>query len=224
MHAPLIEPSPVFTREEALAAGHTADAIRHRLETGTWRRLRRGIYVEGAHWAALGADPARQLALSVAAVQRRLTVPAWAAGLTAASLLGADVLTHPALLRLVTASPTGPRRGPGYAVVPVILPAHHRCVVDEVMLTSPARTVVDVARTVAPREAIVVADSIFRETRLRTAEVTQLLADLCRAPGIARAVRIAGLADGRAESPLESIGRFKPRWPAAVSRAAGVDP
>ena len=142
-------------------------------------------------------------------MQRRLTVPAWAAGLTAASLLGADVLTHPALLRLVTASPTSPRRGPGYAAVPVILPAHHRCVVDDVMLTSPARTVVDVARTVDPREAIVVADSMLRETRLRTAEVTQLLADLCRAPGIDRAVRIAGLADGRAESPLESIGRFR---------------
>ena len=75
MRTPPVVSVPLFTRAEALAAGHTADAIRHRLETGTWRRLRRGIYVAGA---ASATDPTSQFALRVAAV-RCLNVPSWAA-------------------------------------------------------------------------------------------------------------------------------------------------
>ena len=99
MHGPLIQPSHVFTREEALAAGYSADAIRHRIDRGTWLRLRHGVFVEGSAWAALAADPSRQLALEVAAVQRSLNVPVWAAGPTAATLHGADVLRPSSLLR-----------------------------------------------------------------------------------------------------------------------------
>ena len=208
MHAPLTGPYLGFTRGEALAAGHTADAIRHRLETGMWRRLRRGHYVEQSSWDALAAHPSRQVALSVAAAQRCLNVHTWAAGLTAATLHGADVLTAPAMLRFVTDDNAGRRRGPGYAVVRALLPAHHRCMMEGLPLTSPARTLVDVARTVAPREAIVVADSLMRQTPLHHADVSRVLADMRRAPGIDRAVRIAAFADGRAESPLESVGRL----------------
>ena len=100
------------------------------------------------------------------------------------------------------------RRGPGYAVVAVSLPAHHRWSCGGIPLTSPARTLVDVARTVTLREAIVVADSLFRQTRLRQDEVRQVLADMQRVAGIDRAVRIAAFADGRAESPLESLARL----------------
>jgi hypothetical protein len=136
-----------------------------------------------------------------------LNVPTWAAGLTAATLHGAGILTPPAMLRFVTDDNAGRRRGPGYAVVRVLLPPHHRSMVEGLSLTSRARTLVDVARTVASREAIVVADSLLRQTRLRHAEVSQVLADMQGAPGIDRAIRIAAFADGRAESPLESVGR-----------------
>ena len=130
IRTPLVEPYLGFTREEALAAGHSADAIRHRLETGTWRRLRRGHYVEQSSWDALARHPSRQFALSVAAVQRCLNVSTWAAGLTAATLHGAEVLTPSAMLRFVTDDSTGRRRGPGYAVVRVLLPPHHRCIME----------------------------------------------------------------------------------------------
>ncbi len=208
MRAALVEPSPVFTRAEARRAGFTADAIRHRLDTGAWRRLRRGIYVERSHWDALASDPRRRHALSVAAVQRCLAVPTWAAGLTAATLHGADVLTEPAVLRFICGVRAGRHRGPGYAVVPVLLLPYQCGVVGGIALTSPARTLVDVARAVPPRQAIVVADSLLRRTGVRESDVVRVLADLGSAPGIDRAVRVAGLADGRAESPLESIGRL----------------
>ena len=66
----------------------------------------------------------------------------------------------------------------------------------------------DVARTLTSREAIVVADSMLRITDLRPADITRVLSDLWCAAGIDKAVRIVELADGRAESPLESVGRL----------------
>lgn len=94
---------------------------------------------------------------------------------------------------------------------------------DGIRCTSLARTVVDLARTVAPEAALAAADAAlalvggdpweFDDTAEQA-----LLADLAdladrvrrlRLRGIVQARRIVGLADGRAQLPLESVTRYR---------------
>lgn len=91
---------------------------------------------------------------------------------------------------------------------------------DGIRCTSLARTVVDLARTVSPEAALAVADAAlalvggdpweFDDTAEQA-----LLADLAarvrrpRLRGIVQARRIVGLADGRAQLPLESVTRYR---------------
>jgi len=43
----------VFTRAEALAAGMSRHQIAHRVRTGSWRALRRAVYIQERRYAAL---------------------------------------------------------------------------------------------------------------------------------------------------------------------------
>jgi very-short-patch-repair endonuclease len=72
--------------------------------------------------------------------------------------------------------------------------------------TSRLRTVVDCARSLPFDEALCVADSALREGRVTRED---LVAAAARSPrtGRATAVRVAGLADGRAANPFESCLR-----------------
>lgn len=73
-------------------------------------------------------------------------------------------------------------------------------------VTTPIRTVLDCARTLPLGEALAVADSALRQ-RLIGPEELQRSADALAGPGRARCRRVANLADGRAESGLESVLR-----------------
>src|SRR5207245_1977185 len=66
--------------------------------------------------------------------------------------------------------------------------------------------VVDLARWVSFRGGVVVADSAMRLGVPRTA-LESVIRDCSRWPGIKKARRVVGFADGRAASPLESISR-----------------
>ncbi|WP_231610011.1 hypothetical protein [Rhodococcus sp. CX] len=78
---------------------------------------------------------------------------------------------------------------------------------DDMRVTSPARTVVDLARTVSEDEAVVIGDSALRH------DPGLCFDDLLDAPrtGIAAARRIVGFLDGRSESPGESLSRLRLR-------------
>lgn len=75
-----------------------------------------------------------------------------------------------------------------------------------VPVTSPARTVVDIARTRPFREGVIVADAVLHAGVPRASLEQQLLR--CRRwPGAARAASVIAFADERCESPLESLDR-----------------
>lgn len=76
-----------------------------------------------------------------------------------------------------------------------------------VPVTSPARTVVDVARA-DRREGIVVADAALRENLADEDGLTRALERAGGWCGVRAARGIVALADGRAESPLESLTRL----------------
>ena len=76
-------------------------------------------------------------------------------------------------------------------------------------LTSTARTVTDCAREWPLEDAVVAMDAALLAERTTTDELREAAAAMHHWPGAPRAVRAVSLADGRAESPLETRGRLR---------------
>jgi hypothetical protein len=75
-------------------------------------------------------------------------------------------------------------------------------------VTTAARTLVDVARSWAEVDAVAAMDAALLRGLTTRDELTRVLARQARVAGVPRSVRAVGLADGRAESWLESYGRL----------------
>lgn len=86
------------------------------------------------------------------------------------------------------------------------LPPDHVTVAHGVPVTTPARTVADLARMVSFRSGVVLADSALRLGERRD-EMERVL-DFCRRwPGRRRALLVMEFANPLAETPLESVSR-----------------
>lgn len=160
-------------------------------------RLRRGLH------AVPGDDQLRR----VAAATHRLD--AVASHETAAQLWGIPTLHHAGSAVHLTRR----RRSQGTARYPDVqvhhagLEATDMTVHSGIPVTTPARTVLDLARARSFRAGVVAADAALRINRC-TREELQAVADRCRRwPGVTRARDVVRLADPRAASPLESISR-----------------
>jgi hypothetical protein len=156
------------------------------LQAGTVLRLRRGAY------ALPGADPALRAAIQLGGVL---------ACTSAATSLGLPVLVTRGIHVVVP-------RGWSHASLAGVR-VHRRDLDPEErsgVATSLLRTVLDCARELPLREAVVVCDAALRagldEVCLRTAAV------LARGNGSAAIRAVVALADGRAESPIESCLRL----------------
>lgn len=82
-------------------------------------------------------------------------------------------------------------------------------IVDGMRVLSPARTVVDLARTLPFEEAVVIGDAAMREYRLVTTDLLESLDHRPRRPGAAKARRAIVFMDARSESPGESRSRVQ---------------
>lgn len=184
--------------------GFSYDEIRRMRRGGSLEQVRRGAYaVPGLNDA--GRDRLhRRLILS--------TVPGLIDGSvvshhSAAVLHGlpvwlpADVRVH------VTRIGTGQRRALLH-VNPAPLADDDIVLVDGVLVTSVARTVLDLARTRSMEQAVAAADYALR-AGLPPALFTDGLARMRRWPGVCAARRVVGFADPRAESVGESISRVR---------------
>jgi hypothetical protein len=86
------------------------------------------------------------------------------------------------------------------------LPPEHLTTAHGVVVTTQARTVVDLARTTSFRGGVVIADSALANG-CRPEDIDDVLAYCGRWPGRRRAVKVAQFASPLAESPLESVSR-----------------
>ena len=202
------DPFGLFTRAEALGAGWSDAAVRHAIATGSWIRVARGVYRRAAGGTQRPAD------LITAANLR---------GLAAAKGCERAVLSHSSAAAL-HGLPTLGRRVRPCLTVPAATPLRtmadihlHRAAItpDEVTslsgsrLTSVSRTVVDVAREHGVDAGVASADAALRLGRTSRVELARA-ADRCRGWPGGRAARItADLADGGAESVLESLSRVR---------------
>ena len=195
----------VFTRRQALAAGLTAAQIRV-LTADEWLVLRRGVYADPAGATALSPEAHHVLDAAAFALASRLG-PVASHG-TAALVHGLPLLGPlpevPQLTRPARSS-SDTSRTPGLHVA-ALLPAD-RTSVGGVPVTTLARTAVDVARSEPARNGLVVADAVLH--RMVPHEELLAVAQAHRSwPGGPQAVRVAAFADGRAETPLETLTRL----------------
>ncbi len=197
----------VFSTAQALDAGVHPREISRAVRRAEWVRLRRGAYTTRTALAA--ADESGRHVLLARGVHLGLKAPHVFSHVTAAAVHRLP-LHEIDLTDVHVTAPDGGGSARREADVRhhrgEVLPAD-RTTVGGLPVTGLARTAFDVARIAAPRAALVVADAVLARGVGRPALRRQL--DERRDwPGSRRAGRALLLADGRAESPGESLARW----------------
>lgn len=202
-------------RPDLHEAGFTDAELRRAVRLGSLDVVRPGAYFAGP-------QPQRaedRHAVLVRATHDRLAADAVVSHVSAAVLHGLPLWNVP-LDRVHITRPRdyGGRRRRRRHVRVAPIAEHEIRTLNGLVLTSPARTVVDVARTVGFEEAVVVVDAALRLRLVDPLDLAQALESASGRPGIAAARRVVAFADGRSESVGESRSRV------ALARAGLVPP
>jgi very-short-patch-repair endonuclease len=206
-----IRRSTVGTFTQWRAAGVTQAQFRSLVRHGYLLQVRRGAYATRPAIAAAETDPRRAHALQVAAARGSLGRDVVGSHHSAALIHGLDLFKQPPG-EVVTLTCQPPRKSRSRATAGVIfhvaeLPPEHVTRKYGTIVTSAARTVIDLARTLPFMEAVVVADSALRAERTSKAELERVVDACSRWPKIGQARHVVAFSDGRAESALESCAR-----------------
>jgi hypothetical protein len=197
----------ILTTAELTAARFSGARIRTLTRRGDLCQVRRGVYANGprAREILAIADGRQLLQLAAAvAVRGPGTVVSHE---SAAYLHSIDVLATPEVATLTCPPGSGWKAGPGVRLHAMTLQAEHVNTMALIPVTTPARTVVDLARTLSFRAGVVTADSALHRNLVTKAELGQVLTGCRQWPGARQAAAVIDFADSRAESPLESIAR-----------------
>jgi putative AbiEi antitoxin of type IV toxin-antitoxin system len=199
----------LFTTADALRAGHLPEEIRSLCRTGRWVRLRRGVLVSAEELAGHERRGRRHEVECLAALLALGRPNAVVSHVSAARLWGFPVrraLAGP-VVRLT--DPGAWRAGRGYVVSTAPLRSGDVVSSGPLRVTSAARTLVDCAREWPLEDAVVAMDAALLLRRTDVAGLTGAAVRAERWRGATAARRAAALADGRAESPLETRGRLR---------------
>ena len=212
----------IRTAAELKAKGNTAAHIRNMTRQGGLVRVRRGIYARGDMAAQVLSQSDGAQLLGAAAELLAAGPGAVASHETAALIHGIGLLAPPAALptaiMTLTRAPGHNRSGrPGVRVHSAQLPAEHVSLVHGIPLTTAARTIIDLGRSLEFRAGVVTADSALRQRLLTKADLEKVLTECERWPGMKRAAHVVAFADEHAESVLESLARI-------VFRDCGLPP
>ncbi|MGR6740602.1 hypothetical protein ACU6RU_01015 [Microbacterium sp. F1-18] len=203
-------------RRDLLEAGESERSIARSVRDGIRVHVRRGWYVDRPAFDELYAEDAHLL--HVISVAHDVRGEAVVSHESAGVLHGLDLYrVRPARVHLTTAPGARVSSGPDAFRHCTPLDAHDIVEVNGIRCTSLARTIFDVARTMTPEAALVMADRADRIWFDRTGgdpddwrnAMAARIARAGGARGIRRARWVTGFADGRAESTLESVSRFR---------------
>jgi len=192
-------------RAALLAAGFTDDEIRRNRRSGLWQSVHRGTYCAADELASLADHERYQLrVLAVAARSPHLVVSHHSAAL----LLGLPVKHQEfETVHLIRRGTGGGRTANGRTVRAAKLDPDETLLVDGILVTSVARTLMDLGCTASREAAVMAADYALRQKLLTPAELSAAIARTNRRRGGAAARRALRFADGRSESPGESLAR-----------------
>jgi hypothetical protein len=200
-----------FTAHQGHASGLTDEDLRRLCNSGHLVHPRRNVYVGGALYRAAAADPAAAHALAVRVVTTALASRRHiaAGGASAARILGLDFYEQPSpRIDLVTDDPGASAAvRDGYALRIASLSQKDVWRVHDTVVTSPARTLLDLAADLTFVNGVTVAESALRTGLLAKPDMAAYLDRISPRRGVREVRRIMAFADGRTESPLESAGR-----------------
>ena len=195
--------------------GHAETRQQHArsVRRGDEVRVGRGAYVSRTTWDDLTAIERHVLRL--AAVARTRAVPPVFSHWSAAALHGLPFGGERGKeIHVAVGRTAGGRSGGEVAAHSVVVPTDDIVEIAGMRCTSPDRTAIDLAATVPLPDSLAVADAVLRRHHdsggAPDAGRQALLGAWLRAQplrGHRRALEVVSLADGRAESPLESISR-----------------
>jgi hypothetical protein len=201
MDDPLHLGRPLLSRAEALAAGLDDRDLARAVRRGQLTRIRRGAYLD----ASADVSRVRALVLATAAPLRDGSV---VSHVSAAVLHGLPLWRADSDRVHVTRSPPAAGSGSAWVHLHVArLPDDDVTLVDGVLVTGPARTVVDLGRSLAFESAVVAADAALASGAVTPADLDACLARMGPVPGSRRAARVVSFSDGRSESVGESRSR-----------------
>jgi hypothetical protein len=193
---------PVLLARDLVADGYRYSELTQLRRSGELRHLRRGAYTR----SDVELDEAGRHRQLVQATLPLLTSSVLS-HLSAAVLHGLPLPQARLPYVQVTRPDVGSGRRRGHVhrfTAP--LPRDEVVVLDGLAVTSLARTVVDLARTLPFADAVAAADAALR-LGLDPALLAETLEGASGRPGVAGARRVVAFADGRSESPGESHSR-----------------
>jgi hypothetical protein len=199
----------LFTAQDARRAGYEYPEVRRLCSSGTWIRLRRGVYVDAERLARLEAAGRRHDADCLAVLLDLHRTTAAVSHDSAARLWGFPVPTTRGVTPVLLTDPTLSRKARDYRVTQAPLPRGEVWRRGPLRLTSACRTLLDCARSWPLDDAVVALDAGLLAGVVSGPELIDGVAALRGWPRAQRAARAVDLADGRAESPLETRGRLR---------------
>lgn len=199
---------PVVLLEDADAAGVSRSVIRRMVDRGELRRLAKSAFAPA--WVFDSANPWEQFRLRSLGFALTVGEGTFLTGPSAAAVLGIPSLIPPPA-RPVAIRPGSAHTGHNLSAYGHVrhgyLPPRHRSHHEGVPTVSAAYCAVDLARHHGSRSGLIATDHVLHQGA--SPEVlTQLTADMVNYPGMAHARWAIEHADGRAESPLETLGRY----------------
>jgi len=200
-----LDPAAPYRRPELLALGYTDSDLRTLRNRGHLTSLRRGCYLAGP----APREPAERHRIQARAALELLTTTATLCHASAAVLH--DLPTWRIPLRrvhVVRAQGSGGRLHRQVHLWTAPLTPSEIVLVDGLPVTSVARTVVDLARSVPFESALATADAALARRLVTRTELDRALARAKEWRGCPLARSVVAFADGRAESVGESRSRL----------------
>jgi len=198
----------IFTAADARRAGYAHPEIRQMCASGRWRRLRRGIYITADDLARAEEDGQRHQ-LDCLAVLLAVDRPSAAISHRSAARLWCFPLRRRPADVVQLTDPTHGHDGRGFHITRAPLDPREVSIRGPFRLTTAARTLIDVARVEPLEDAVVAMDAGLLDRRVTGQQLRSAAERAATWRGGRRASRAVALADGRAESPLETRGRLR---------------
>lgn len=202
----------LIRRRDRIALGDSTADLDRALRRAELMTIAPGTYITGDDWRELGPD--RRYRLRVLAAVERVSSDPVVSHFSAASLWGIDVWGGWPTTVDVLAAPGRGRSSGSFRRHGTDAARHEVTRLGEILLTTPAQTVMDIATIVPFADAVVTADSALRARpdagALVTRDELQAAAERIEGtPGSRRAAAVAAFASSLAESPLESFSRVR---------------
>jgi hypothetical protein len=199
--------SEILLTRQLLDAGYDKGELRRLQRTGELTHVRRGAWLRGSDSDELSREERHRRLVEAVAVQ---TLPGAVVSHGSAAVVhelpvwsGATQRVH-----LTRSRSSGAKRRSDVDLHAARLPSGHVVTVAGLPVTSLARTVADLARTL-PFEQAVAAGDRAAALGLDFGDLEDVLRAMEQWPGVRQARRVADFLDGRSESAGESVSRVR---------------